>query len=51
LQQGEYHRGRRSMETVICLLRTVSLDEVVPNSDGLTAGRLLEMARASLESG
>jgi chemotaxis protein methyltransferase CheR len=51
LQQGEYHRGRHSMETVIRLLRTVPLDEVVPNSDGLTAGRLLEMARLPLESG
>jgi hypothetical protein len=38
------------METVISLLHTVPRDEVVPSSDGLTAGRLLEMAQVSLES-
>ena len=50
LKQGEYQRGRRSMETVINLLHTVPRDDVVPSSDGLTAGRLLEMAQVSLES-
>ena len=50
LKQGEYQRGRRSMETIINLLHTVPRDEVVPSSDGLTAGRLLEMAQVSLES-
>jgi chemotaxis protein methyltransferase CheR len=50
LKQGEYQRGRHSMETVISLLHTVPRDEVVPSSDGLTAGRLLEMAQVSLES-
>jgi chemotaxis protein methyltransferase CheR len=49
-QQGESQRARRSMETVINLLHTAPRDDVVPSSDGLTAGRLLEMARASLES-
>jgi hypothetical protein len=30
-------------------LHTVPRDEVVPSSDGLMAGRLLEMAQVSLE--
>jgi len=50
LKQGEYQRGRRAMETVINLLHTVPRDAVVPSSDGLTVGRLLEMAHMSLEA-
>jgi chemotaxis protein methyltransferase CheR len=48
-RQGDRKRGRRSLETVEDLLRSAAPDEVVPGSDGLTAGRLLETARAYLE--
>lgn len=48
LQQGERRRGRRCLETVVGLLSPVPRDEVVPGSDGLTAWRLLETARAYL---
>ncbi len=50
LQQGERRRGRRYMETVVRLLSPIPRDEAVAGGDGLTAGRLLETARAYLES-
>ena len=50
LRQREPKRGRRSMETVVSLLAPMPPDAVVPGGDGLTAGRLLEAARAYLES-
>jgi len=49
LRQGQQRRGRRSLETVVHLLSGVPRDEVLPGGDGLTAGRLLETARAYLE--
>ncbi|MGB4782919.1 CheR family methyltransferase [Candidatus Methylomirabilis sp.] len=49
LRQGQRKRGRRSMETVVSLLSSVPRDEPVAGGDGLTAGRLLETARAYLE--
>jgi chemotaxis protein methyltransferase CheR len=50
LQQGQSRRARRCMEIVVHLLHEVPRDEAVPGGDGVTAGRLLEMARAYLES-
>jgi chemotaxis protein methyltransferase CheR len=50
LQQGDPRRGQRYMETVVRLMSPIPRDEPVPGSDGLTAGRLLETARAYLES-
>ncbi|MCI0407904.1 MAG: chemotaxis protein CheR [Acidobacteria bacterium] len=49
LRQGRRERGRRSMETVVSLLSSVPRDEAVAGGGGLTAGRLLETARAYLE--
>lgn len=49
LRQGQRKRGRRSMDTVVSLLSSVPRDEPVAGGDGLTAGRLLETARAYLE--
>jgi len=51
LRQGEQRRGQRSMETAVGLLSSLPRDEVVPGTDGLSAGPLLEMARAYLELG
>ena len=50
LREGKRKRGRQSMETVVHLLNSVPRDQPVPGSDGLTAGRLLETARAYLNS-
>jgi chemotaxis protein methyltransferase CheR len=49
VRQGDRKRGRRSLETVVNLLRSASPDEVVPGSDGLTADQLLDTSRAYLE--
>jgi chemotaxis protein methyltransferase CheR len=49
VRQGNRKQGRLSLEAVVKLLHAASPDEAVPGSDGLTAGRLLETARAYLE--
>ena len=50
LREGRRRRGRRCIETVVALLDPRPRDELVPGGDGLTAGRLLETARAYLEA-
>lgn len=50
IREGKRRRGRQSMETVVRLLISVPRDQSVPGGEGLTAGRLLETARAYLES-
>jgi chemotaxis protein methyltransferase CheR len=50
LREGRRRRGRRCIETVVALLDSRPRDELVPGGDGLTAGRLLETARAYLEA-
>lgn len=50
LRQGETGKGRRSMETVVTLLGSAPPDDLVVGAEGLTAGRLLETARAHLEA-
>jgi chemotaxis protein methyltransferase CheR len=50
LRRGGRDRARRSMETVVRLLEPVPRGQPIPGSEGLTAGRLLETARAYLES-
>jgi chemotaxis protein methyltransferase CheR len=50
LRQGKRRRGRRCIETTVALLEPLPRDELVPGGDGLTAGRLLETARAYLEA-
>lgn len=50
IREGKRRRGRQSMETVVRLLSSIPSDEPVPGGEGLTAGRLLETARAYLES-
>jgi chemotaxis protein methyltransferase CheR len=50
LREGRRRRGRRCIETVVALLDPLPRDELVPGGDGLTAGRLLETARAYLEA-
>jgi len=50
LRRGEEAKARRTMRTVVSLLESTPADEPVAGGDGLTAGRLLETARAYLES-
>jgi chemotaxis protein methyltransferase CheR len=50
LRQGRGEKARRSMATVVSLLRSVPSDQAVPGADGLAAGRLLEIASAHLEA-
>lgn len=50
LRQGEETKARRTMRTVVSLLAATPPDELVAGGDGLTAGRLLETARAYLEA-
>jgi chemotaxis protein methyltransferase CheR len=46
LQHRKYRRGRRALGVAIQLLEAIPRHEIVLYSGGLTAGRLLEMARA-----
>jgi chemotaxis protein methyltransferase CheR len=49
LRQGQRRRAQRSLETVVDLVSRIPRDEALPGCGGLTAGRLLETARAYLE--
>jgi tetratricopeptide (TPR) repeat protein len=49
LRMGEPGKGQRCLETVVGLLSPMPRDEPVHRGDGLTAGRLLEIARSHLE--
>jgi chemotaxis protein methyltransferase CheR len=49
LRQGQDRQGQRSLETVVSLVSRIPRDEALPGCDGLTAGRLLDTARAHLE--
>lgn len=48
--QGRYRQAQRHFENVLLLLRQHPPDETLPEADGLTAGRLAEIATALLES-
>ena len=50
LREGAHRRGRRCIETVVALLSRFPREELVSGAGGLTAGRLLETARAYLEA-
>jgi chemotaxis protein methyltransferase CheR len=49
LRQGKRRPGQRSLETAVSLLSRIPREETLPGCDGLTAGRLLQAARAHLE--
>ncbi len=49
LRQGKRQSGQRSLETAVSLLSRIPRDAALPGCDGLTAGRLLDTARAHLE--
>ncbi|MBI5407990.1 MAG: tetratricopeptide repeat protein [Nitrospirae bacterium] len=43
LGQGNYSDAERHFENTLSLLRSCSPEEVIPESEGITAGRLMEM--------
>ncbi len=48
-RQGDERGGKRAMTTAAHLLGRLARDEVVPGTDGVMAGRLLDTARLHLE--
>jgi len=48
--QGRYRQAQRYFENTLLLLRRHPPEETLPQADGLTAGRLAEIASALLES-
>jgi chemotaxis protein methyltransferase CheR len=48
-RQGDERGGRRAMTTAVHLLGRLARDEVVPDTDGVTAGRFLATATLYLE--
>ncbi|MDD5299984.1 MAG: chemotaxis protein CheR [Gallionella sp.] len=48
--QGRYRQAQRHFKNVLLLLHRHPQDETLPEADGLTAGRLAEIATALLES-
>ncbi len=51
LRQGNRLAAQKSFENVLALLNSFSPDDILPEAEGLTAGRLSEIARASLPTG
>lgn len=49
LREGKRGRARGHFRSAAALLERYGRDEVPPDSEGITAGRLLEIARAALE--
>jgi chemotaxis protein methyltransferase CheR len=48
--RGRYREAQRYFKNVLLLLRNQPPDEILPEADGLTAGRLTEIVTALLES-
>ncbi|OGV77784.1 MAG: hypothetical protein A3I83_05025 [Methylotenera sp. RIFCSPLOWO2_02_FULL_45_14] len=48
--QGRYRQAQRYFKNVLVLLRKYPLDETMPEADGLTAGRLVEIVTSLLAS-
>ncbi len=50
LRKGNMAAARKYFENVLALLRTYAQEDVLPESEGLTAGRLGEIIRATLQT-
>lgn len=50
LRQGGALRAKRSFENALALLKKCNDDDIVPESEGLTAGRLREIINATIKS-
>lgn len=51
IRQGELQRARRCFENVLALLTMRQEEEVLPESEGLTAGRFREIIHATMQIG
>ncbi len=50
-RQGKFEESSKYFENVLDILKSRAENEILPESDGLTAGRLREITRASLQTG
>lgn len=51
LRRGERRRGRRCLENAVRILESLPSEQAIDGAGGLTAGRLMETARAYLAEG
>jgi chemotaxis protein methyltransferase CheR len=51
LRRGNARAAKKSFENVLALLGAFGQDEVLPESDGLTAGRFREIINATMLTG
>lgn len=51
LRQGEFDKAKRQFETALKLLKGRDSEEMVPEAEGLTAGRLVEMITSTIREG
>ncbi|MBM4258510.1 MAG: hypothetical protein FJ147_21760 [Deltaproteobacteria bacterium] len=49
LQQKRFNEAKRHLTSALNILQRISQDEVVPESEGLTAGRLADLINAMLQ--
>lgn len=49
-QQGKHKESERHLANAVALLRTYSQEDILPESEGMTAGRLLEIIRQRMTS-
>ena len=49
LQQGDAQRAKKNFENALALLKKFSDDDIIPESEGLTAGRLKEIIHIMLQ--
>ncbi len=51
LRQGNVWAAKKSFENVLALLSKCQLDDILPESEGLTAGRFREIIHATIQAG
>jgi chemotaxis protein methyltransferase CheR len=49
LQQGNFKEAKKHFENVLSLLTAYRLEDVLPESDGITAGRLIEIIQTIMQ--
>ena len=51
LRQGDMQAAQKHFENALTLLNTLGQEDILPESEGLTAGRLKEIIQATLQTG
>ena len=51
LRQGNARAARKSFENVLALLSVCQPEDILPESEGLTAGRFREIIHATIQTG